>query len=242
MVAAGLCAGAMNTVVGSGTLVTFPVLLALGFPPVTANISSAIGLVPGGAAGAWGYRRELSGQRSRLLLLGSAALLGGALGGVLLLTLPHSAFQRIVPVLIGVAVVLVLLQPWFAARFASRQVGPDARGGVWLWLGIFAVAVYGGYFGAAQGVIYLALMGIVVAEPLQRLNAVKNVLATVAKCVAGLIFICVAHVAWLVVLLLAAGTVVGGLLGARFGRTLRPAVLRGVTVVIGIAAIVKLVV
>lgn len=240
IVAAGVLAGAMNTVVGSGTLVTFPVLLALGFPPVTANVSNAIGLVPGAATGALGYRRELAGQRARLLALGVAALLGGAGGAVLLLWLPSSAFNQAVPVLIGIAVLLVVLQPWLKRRFAQRQAAPDERGGVGLWLGVFAVAVYGGYFGAAQGVLFLSLMGIMINDSLQRLNAVKIVLALLAKVLASILFIAIADVAWFVVLLLTVGTLAGGWVGARVGRKLSPVVMRVVIVVIGIAAIVDL--
>jgi uncharacterized membrane protein YfcA len=241
VVSAGVFAGGINTVVGSGTLVTFPVLLAVGYPPVVANVSNGLGLVPGSVSGAVGYRRELAGQRGRVVRLGAASAVGGVLGAVLLLALPARAFETIVPVLITLALVLVLLQPWLAARLAERQQRRHPHGGVPLLLGIFGTGVYGGYFGAAQGVMLLALMGILMEETLQRINAVKNVLAAVANLTSGIVFVFVADVAWLAVLLLAVGSVAGGQLGATVGRKLPAVWLRGVIVVVGIAAIVQLV-
>lgn len=241
MVVAGVLAGMINAVVGSGTLITFPVLIGLGVPPVTANISNSIGLVPGGASGAWGYRKELEGQRSRVLRLGAAALIGGVGGAVLLLVLPASAFTKVAPILIGIAVLLVVVQPWLKRKLSERRGEEGSRSrDIGLWFGILVTAVYGGYFGAAQGVIFLALMGILLSEPLQRLNAVKNVLAFLVKAVAAIVFVIVGGADWWVVLWLAVGTVLGGLLGAKVGRKLPPIVLRGVIVVIGAAAIVKL--
>jgi uncharacterized membrane protein YfcA len=240
IVAAGVFAGGINTVVGSGTLVTFPVLLAVGYPPVVANVSNSLGLVPGSISGAIGYRAELVGQRARLLRLASASALGAILGAVLLLTLPADAFEAVVPILIVLALVLVVFQPYLAKRLAAREGERHPHGGIGLWLGVFATGVYGGYFGAAQGVILLALMAILMDERLQRINAVKNVLAAIANLVSGVIFVFVADVAWLAVLLLAIGAVVGGQLGAKVGRKLSPTVLRGVIVVVGLAAIVQL--
>jgi uncharacterized protein len=149
---AGVAAGTINTVVGSGTLITFPTLLALGVPPVTANVSNTVGLVPGSLSGAVGYRRELAGQRARLLRLASASVLGGIVGAVLLLVLPSSAFDAIVPVLIGIGVLLVVTGPAIQRRVAARH---EARGGipdhgaVWVWPAVAGAGVYGGYFGAA---------------------------------------------------------------------------------------------
>jgi uncharacterized membrane protein YfcA len=240
VVLAGVFAGGINTVVGSGTLVTFPVLLAIGYPPVVANVSNSLGLVPGSVSGAIGYRSELSGQRGRLLRLGVAALLGAVVGAFLLLVLPASAFETIVPVLIGLALVLVVLQPWLARKLAALQEDPHPHGGFPLLLGIFGAGVYGGYFGAAMGIVMLALMGILMDETLHRINGVKNVLAALVNLTAGIVFVFVADVAWLVVVLLAAGSIIGGVLGAKVGRRLPAAVLRGVIVVVGIAAIVQL--
>jgi uncharacterized protein len=239
---AGVLAGAINTVVGSGTLVTFPVLLALGYPPVVANVSNTVGLVPGSVSGAIGYRSELAGQRDRVLRLGSASVLGGLTGGILLLTLPDAAFEAIVPALIVVALVLVVLQPRLSRMLAERRTRARPHGGPLLWTGIFGTGVYGGYFGAAQGIILLALMGIAIPdEDLQRLNALKNVLAALVNGVAAVLFIAVADVAWAPAILLAVGAAAGGQLGARVGRQLSPGLLRGVIVVVGIAAIVQIV-
>jgi uncharacterized membrane protein YfcA len=240
VVLAGMFAGGINTVVGSGTLVTFPVLLAVGYPPVVANVSNSLGLVPGSVSGAIGYRRELAGQGARLVRLGTASATGGVLGAVLLLVLPPSAFETIVPVLIVLALVLVVLQPWLSRKLAARQEERHPHGGLPLLLAIFGTGVYGGYFGAAQGVLLLALMGILMDETLQRINAVKNVLAAVVNLTSGIVFVFVADVNWLVVALLAAGSILGGQLGAHFGRRLPTAALRGVIVVVGIAAIVQL--
>jgi uncharacterized protein len=236
--AAGGAAGCINVIVGSGSLITFPVLLALGYPPVVANVSNTVGLVPGAASGAYGYRRELTGQRHRLAVLGAASVLGAVIGGLLLLVLPASAFEVIVPVLIAVACVLVVAQPKLSAWLGGRQ--RHAHGGPWLWLGVLASGVYGGYFGAAQGVILLALLGIFLNEDLQRVNAVKNVLAGVVNAAAAVLFVLVTHVDWTAALCIAAGSLLGGLLGASIGRRLPPIALRVLIVIVGVAAIVKL--
>jgi len=241
---AGVAAGGINTVVGSGTLITFPVLLAFGLPPVTANVSNTIGLVPGSLSGAIGYRRELSGQRTRLLQLGSASLLGGITGAVLLLVLPSDAFDAIVPVLIVLALILVVVQPrlsaWVKKRREAATGEAPAHGGPVLWVAVYATGIYGGYFGAAQGVLLLGLLGVLVHEDIQRLNGVKNVLALLVNGVAAVIFIVVAEVNWTVVALIAAGAIVGGQLGAGGGRRLPPNVLRAVIVVVGSIAVVRL--
>ncbi|WP_328408298.1 MULTISPECIES: sulfite exporter TauE/SafE family protein [unclassified Nocardia] len=241
---AGIAAGGINTIVGSGTLITFPVLLAFGLPPVTANVSNTIGLVPGGISGAIGYRRELEGQRARLLRLGTASLLGGTTGAVLLLTLPASAFKAIVPVLIIAALVLVVVQPRLARWVKQRRetdTGPEPEhGGLILFVAVFAAGIYGGYFGAAQGVLLIGLLGVFVHEDIQRLNGVKNVLGLLVNAVSAVVFTMVADVDWRVVALIAVGSVIGGQLGAKMGRRLPPNVLRGVIVVVGIIAVVRL--
>ncbi len=307
--AAGLAAGTINTVVGSGTLITFPTLLAFGYPPVLANVSNNVGLVPGGFSGAYGYRAELAGQRRRLLRLGSASLCGGLVGAVLLLVLPAEAFKAIVPALIGIALVMVAFQPrlskWVAARQQARGTAPggDADsaplaggpggtdgpgglvvpdiagvadepvsaggpgggtavrasaagavgvlrpvrqetalqvGGPVLWVLVFLSGVYGGYFGAAQGVLLLGLMGVTFTDSMQRINAVKNVLAGLVNGVAAVVFICVTHIDWGVAGLIAAGAILGGQLGARIGKKLPPWGLRAAIICVGVAALVKL--
>jgi uncharacterized membrane protein YfcA len=245
---AGLAAGTINTVVGSGTLITFPILLAFGYPPVLANVSNNVGLVPGAVSGAIGYRAELSGQRRRVLTLGTASLCGGILGAILLLVLPAGAFKAIVPALICVALLMVIFQPrlqaWVAARQKTRPAAPAAStasaGGPVIWILVFLTGIYGGYFGAAQGVLLIGALGIAFASSLQQLNAVKNVLAGVVNGVAALIFIAVTHVDWQVAGLIAAGAIIGGQVGARVGRRLPPWGLRAVIICVGVAALVKL--
>ena len=198
--------------------------------------------LPGSVAGAFGYRRELAGQGPRLRRLVPATVLGGIAGAVLLLTLPPGAFARIVPALIGLALVLVIIQPWLARRLAARGRDRPEHGGPLLWIGILLTGVYGGYFGAAQGVLLLAVMGILLSDPVQRLNAAKNVFGAVANLVSGIVFVFAAHVAWLVVLLIAVGSTAGGLIGARIGRKLPPIALRVIIVAVGVVAIVRLLV
>jgi uncharacterized protein len=280
--AAGLAAGTINTVVGSGTLITFPTLLAFGYPPVLANVSNNVGLVPGVASGVHGYRAELAGQRRRIIRLGSASASGGLVGAILLLVLPADAFEAIVPALIGVAVVMVLIQPRLARWMARRQVdrlaaapgdgdpggdpdpaGPprppdggttavgvlpatdvsrsvEAIGGPVLWFFVFCAGVYGGYFGAAQGVLLIGMLGIAFSDSLQRINAVKNVLAGLVNGLAAIVFIALTHIDWGVAGLIAAGSIIGGQVGARVGRRLPPWGLRLLIVCVGVAALVKL--
>jgi uncharacterized protein len=237
---AGLAAGAVNAAVGSGTLITFPVLLAFGYAPVTANVSNTIGLVPGALSGAWGYRRELAGQCARTIRFGIASLLGGTTGAVLLLTLPSSAFKAIVPAFIAVALVLVILQPRINRLLASGAIGSWHERGVLPPLAVYATGIYGGYFGAAQGIMLLAFLGVALPQSLQRTNGLKNVLVGLVNGVAGLLFVFAAHVAWAPVAIIAASSVLGGQLGAHYGRRLSPNALRALIVVVGTTAIVRL--
>jgi uncharacterized protein len=238
---AGVWAGAINTLVGSGSLVTFPVLLAVGYPPLTANISNNLGVVPGSISGAYGYRRELRGQRGRLLRFAPASALGGVAGAVLLLALPASAFEAIVPVFVAAGVVLVVLQPRINRRLARRRAQEaHGHGGRPALVATGLTGVYGGYFGAAQGVLLLAILGIAIDDDLQRVNALKVVLAGLVNFVAAIVFVIAAHVAWGAVALIAVGSALGGQLGARVGRRLPAPVLRAVIVVVGLAAIAKL--
>jgi hypothetical protein len=238
---AGLAAGTINTVVGSGTLITFPVLLAFGIAPVTANVSNTIGLVPGSVSGAIGYRRELAGQRGRVLRLGTMSVLGGITGAVLLLVLPAAAFTAIVPVFIAVALVLAVLQPRLNRLLAARHGAGAHERGVLLPAAIYITGVYGGYFGAAQGILLLGILGVTLAQDLHRTNALKNVLAGSVNGVAGVYFMLVAHVDWGPAGIIAGASIVGGQLGARYGRRLPPAALRALIVVVGVTAIVHLV-
>jgi len=239
IVGVGLVAGTINTVVGSGSLITFPTLLAFGFPAVVANVSNTVGLVPGSLSGVVAYRRELRGQSRRISVLVIAAVSGGACGAGLLLALPGKVFRDVVPALILVACVLVVLQPRLARRAGQRH---DSHGGPRLFACVFATAVYGGYFGAAQGVILISLLSIFIDDQLQRLNATKNVLALTVNAVAAGVFVAFSHVAWEAAGLVAAGAVVGGQLGGMIGRRLAPGLLRAVIVAVGVTAAIVLLV
>jgi uncharacterized membrane protein YfcA len=236
---AGLAAGTINTVVGSGTLITFPVLLSLGVPPVTANVSNTIGLVPGGFSGVYGYRRELAGQRDRLLRLGLASFVGGVIGASLLLVLPAGVFRAVVPGLIVLALVLVVAQPRLSRRFVTAGQGVTGGHPVLLRLLVLLAGVYGGYFGAAQGVLLIAILGALLDSNLQRVNALKNVLSLLVNLVAGVLFIVLAHPNWVYVAIIAGFSAIGGQLGAVVGRRLAPVALRAVIVVVGLAALTK---
>jgi uncharacterized membrane protein YfcA len=237
---AGLAAGTINTVVGSGTLITFPVLLAFGYPPVTANVSNTLGLVPGSVSGAVGYRRELAGQARRVLRLGVMSVAGGITGAVLLLVLPQAAFKAVVPVFIAAALILTLLQPRLGRWLLKREVDLERRGSILTGLAVYLTGVYGGYFGAAQGILLLAILGVALAQDLQRTNALKNVLAGLVNGVAGVYFMFAAHVEWGPVAIIAVASIAGAQLGARYGRRLPPPALRGIIVAVGIFAIVRL--
>ena len=239
IVIAGMAAGTINTVVGSGSLITFPMLLTLGYPPVLANVSNNIGLVPGAISGVYGYRRELVGQRGRIMRLAPLSAVGALTGALLLLVLPSAVFKRVVVVLIVVALVLVVLGPRLSRRLARPHEG-HARISLTLVVLVGLAGIYGGYFGAAQGIILIALLGIFVLDDLQRLNATKNVLAMTVNLVASIVFVFATHVDWAVVACIAAGSIVGGQLGATFGRRLDPRALRLVIVVVGLTALIRL--
>ncbi|MBM6403883.1 sulfite exporter TauE/SafE family protein [Phycicoccus sp. CSK15P-2] len=246
VVLAGVGAGTINTIVGSGTLITFPTLLLLGVPPVTANISNNLGLVPGSLTGSIGYRRELRGMGAELRRYVPISFVGGAAGAVLLLVLDPDLFRAIVPVLIVLGVALVVLGPRINAwatrrREAAGQEAREHRGA--MRAGVLGAGVYGGYFGAAQGIILMGVLGALSGESLQRLNGLKNVLATVVNAIAAVVFLAVAsdRIDWLVVLLIAVGSTLGGVLGATVGRRLPSPVLRGIIVVVGVVAVTRLV-
>jgi len=236
IVGAGAVAGGVNTVVGSGSLITFPTLLAVGYAPVTANVSNSIGLVPGGVSGSIGYRAELRGQGRRTVILGTGTTIGAVIGGVLLLTLPGSVFKAVVPALILISVALMAFRP--APR--QHEGGNNMVAGV---ASSFATGVYGGYFGAAQGIILMSLLRLCFSENLQVLNAIKNVLAGIANLVAGILFAFVApHVAWGAAALIAVGSTVGAQVGARYGRRLPEEILRRVVIVYGVIVAIVLIV
>lgn len=238
LLVAGVGAGVINSVVGSGSLVTFPVLVALGNPLVLANVTNNIGVLPGGISAAWAYRRTFDGQRKRLAILAIPAFVGGALGAVLLILLPPEAFRMIVPALIVLALLLVVLGPAMRRRLAARSLEPrpESRGRIAAAVG--ATAIYGGYFGAAQGVILLAALMTLMRGGVQVANAYKNVFAATANTAAALVFVLFTPVNWTAALVIAIGATTGGLLGARIGKRLPDIVYQVVIVVVGLAALV----
>jgi uncharacterized membrane protein YfcA len=238
---AGVAAGTINVAVGSGTLITFPALLAVGYAPVVANVSNTVGLVPGSLVGAWGYRAELRGKSRLLVRTAGAAVVGSLTGGGLLLALPGGAFEVVVPFLVGLAVLLVAFQPRLNRVFAARREAAHPAGGPGLLAGFYACGVYGGYFGAAQGILMLGLMGVAMAGGLQEHNAIKNVVAGLVNGVAAVLFLAVADVRLAPAGLIAVGSACGGVLGGRLGRRLSPQALRALVVVVGLAALAQLV-
>ena len=236
---AGFLAGAINAVVGSGSLITFPTLLAIGLPPFTANVTNTVGIVSGSVSGVVGYRRELRPQLPRAVRASVPAILGSALGAALLLTLPQLVFAFVVPVLVAIAVLLVIFQPQLNARLAPTETRWAPR---LLPFAIFLTAVYGGYFGAAQGVILMGTFTVLLLDPIQELNALKNLVAAEVNLVAALVFVFTSQVRWEVAAVLAVSSVLGGQAGALLGRRLRPSMLRWVIVAAGVVALVKLLV
>lgn len=246
VILAGIGAGTINAIVGSGSLITFPALLVLGFPAVTANVSNNIGMVAGGLTASFGYRRELAGHGRQVGRLVPVSMAGSAIGALLLLVLPAEAFSAIVPVLILFGLLMVVfggrIQGWARARHHDEATGPRWQAPA-LLAGILVAGMYGGYFGAAQGVILMGLLSTLAQGSLQTLNGYKNVLATTANSVAALVFIAFAreHIDWWVVLWIAVGTFTGGFIGASVGRRLPAPVLRAIIIAVGIAGIVKIV-
>ncbi|UXA20785.1 sulfite exporter TauE/SafE family protein [Mycobacterium sp. SMC-4] len=246
---AGVGAGAINALVGSGTLITFPTLVTLGIPPVTATMSNAVGLVAGGVSGTWGYRRELRGQWDRLRWQLPASIVGAGFGAWLLLHLPEKVFIQVVPGLLVAALILVVIGPriqsWARRRAEAAGRSLDhvsAARMTALIAATFAVGVYGGYFTAAQGILLIAVMGALLPEDIQRMNAAKNLLSLVVNVVAAVAYTVVAfdRISWAAAGLIAIGSLIGGFLGAHYGRRLSPTVLRAVIVVVGLIGLFRL--
>lgn len=233
LLAAGGAAGAVNAVAGGGSLVSFPALLAVGYAPVTANVTNQVGLVPGYLGGSVGYRAELAGQAARARALGLVSGAGAAAGTAILLVAPAGSFRAIVPYLVLASCALLAFQPSLT-RAVARHRGDHP--GLPLHTGTFVAGVYGGYFGGALGIVLLALLAALLSDDLQRLNALKGLLSLVVGIVAAAGFAIFGPVAWGAALLVAAGALVGGRLGAALARRLRPDVLRWAIVAYGVAA------
>lgn len=240
---AGMAAGTINTIVGSGSLVTFPTLLFFGYPPLVANMSNNVGLVAGGVSGVHGYRRELRGELPTIWQLGPASLLGGLTGALLLLVLPERVFDAVVPALIFLGLLLVVFGPGLQRRArAHHPESATARQQILAVVFVFAAGVYGGYFGAAQGVILMGILSVLLTQQIQVLNGIKNLLALLVNGIAAAVFILLRghQIDWWAVLLIGLGSLVGGVLGARIGRRLPPLVLRAVIITVGVVAIVRM--
>ncbi len=244
VLAAGLGAGVLTSTVGVASLLSFPVLVAVGLPPVVANASNTIGLTPGALSGSFGYREELR-EHPRITLAVLATCGVGAVGGAfLLLALPSSVFEAVVPWLILFTCLLVGAQPRISQWMRARHAGPapEPRTSLSPVTTIFAglTGVYGGYFGAGSGVMAMAVLGLGLDIEMRILNALKTLAVMAGNLVAGLIFVLVADVDWRAVLLLATGSVVGGYVGSRIGRRIPPTLLRVLIVIAGVLAAVGL--
>ncbi len=232
LTAAGLAAGMASSMVGGASLISFPVLLGFGLPPLTANVTNTSGLVPTAIGAALASQPELRGQRSQVLFLAVPAVLGSLAGVALLLSFPAATFERLVPFLIAGSSLLVGAQPWVMARVGSRLMSRN-RGG--LWVSTLLASCYGGYFGAAAAVLFLGLAGLFSTDTMHQLNALKNVLMGITNAVAMVAFAFLADPRWSVAAALAIGSLMGGAVGMRLVRFVSARVLRAVIVVMGVA-------
>ncbi len=237
LAAAGLLAGVVNALAGGGTLVSFPALLAMGYPGLTASVTNAVALWPGYLGGVLGYRAELRGQRRRAVTLGATAVTGAVAGSALLLVTPGRVFESIVPWLVALASLALLAQPWLRARVGGAAGGPPSRR---VYAGVFLGGCYGAYFNGGMGVLLLAVLGLFLHDGLHRVNAVRAVLALVITSVSAVAFSLFADVRWAAVAVIAPASLAGGFLGTRVARLLSAKVLRGVVVVFGLGVAVAL--
>jgi len=235
---AGFGAGAVNAVAGGGSLISFPALLAAGYPSVAANVTNSIALVPGYLGGTLAYRPELAGQRERIRALAPTACLGAAAGAALLLVSPASLFEAIVPWLIIAACLLLALQPKAAEIAQRRRSGGGHRIG--LHAALLGATLYGGYFGAGLGIVTLALLGVLLPDGIQRLNALKGLISLLVAIVSAVAFALFGPVAWDAVLIVGATALLGGVAGVRIARRLRAAWLRGVVIVFGVSVAIAM--
>jgi uncharacterized membrane protein YfcA len=233
--AAALVAGAVNAVAGGGTLLSFPALLLLGFPALTANVTSTIGLLSGFAGGSVAYRAELSGQRDRVRFLGAISVAGAVVGAILLTRTPNSVFAAVVPWLILVACALLLLQPVVTARVTARRPEREQHRSPVLAVAQFFGGVYGAFFGAGMSVMMLAVLGLFIRDDLQRINALKGVLSLIVNVVAAVYFAFFGPVSWIAVVVMLPMSAAGGFIGVSLARRLSPVVLRTAVVVLGVA-------
>jgi len=233
---AALAGGAVNAIAGGGTLITFPTLVAVGVPAVSANVTNTVALSPGYLGGTYAQRGDLRGQGARLRLLVPVAVVGGLVGGVLLLATGEELFRELVPFLIIGASVLLFFQDRIRARVTrhlAERSGTDPRH-LWVAGPAFGASVYGGYFGAGLGVILLAVLGLVLEDSLTRINALKQALSFCVNVTAAVFFLFSGKVVWSAALVMAIGALIGGSLGGRLAGRMRAEALRRVVVVIGL--------
>ena len=236
---AGFFAGALNAAAGGGSLISFPALILVGYPSLTANVTNNVAVAPGYVTGATGYRHELRGQRKRIVPLVIASLIGSLIGVGLILASSQGAFEGIVPFLVLAACVLLATQPAIS-RWLGERSDDSERPGVGALVGQMLAGVYGGYFSAALGVAALALLGLFLTDTLQRLNALKALLQLVIGAVSALGFALLAPVAWTAVAIIAPASMIGGEVGARLARRVSDRVLRVGIVTYGVVAAVWL--
>lgn len=234
---AALAAGAVNALAGGGTLITFPVLTAIGIPAVAANVTNTVALCPGYLGGILGQAKDLTGQQKRLWLVVPAGAIGGIIGGILLLQTGERLFRELVPYLILLASALLAVQEpvrrWLMRRLEQSRVEPmSQRWTVSLPVGL--AAVYGGYFGAGLSVIVLAVLGLTLEDTLTRLNALKQAVSFSVNIAAAVFFLFSGQVVWWAALVMAVGALVGGALGGRLAGHVKPVTLRWIVVVIGV--------
>jgi uncharacterized membrane protein YfcA len=231
---AGFLAGAVNSLAGGGSFISFPALLAVGYPAVTANMTNTIALWPGYVGATSAYRRELTGQRSRVIALGVTSLVGGTVGSVLMLTTPGDVFKRVVPWLILLACILFALQPLATSMLAKRDMQPSGHRSIGLHAAVLFAAVYGAYFGAGVGIVLLALLGLTMTDSLQRLNGLKQILVVLINTAALVAYGVFGSVAWPAVGIMAVTSLVGGRAGGAYSRHLNPTLLRVLVLAFGI--------
>ena len=242
LAAAGFAAGAVNAVAGGGSLISFPALLGAGYGSVTANVTNAVAVLPGYLGGSLAYRRELEGQRRRVVALSATTAVGAVLGGWILIVSPASVFEAIVPFLILASCALLAAQPALSRVIRPAARGEDEHRSLRLHAGAFLAAIYGGYFGAGLGILLLAVLGVTLHDSLQRLNALKGLLSFAIGLAAVAYFAIFGPIAWGPAALMAVASLAGGQAGVAIARRLRPGPLRALIVAFGVAVAIWLLV
>lgn len=237
---AGVCAGAVNTLAGGGTLLVYPALLASGLPPVAANVTSLIGLTPGYIGGAYAYREEIGQERHRLPVLVPVALLGAIAGALILLVTPGETFEAVIPYLVLFSALLLFVQPWLKSKLRPAGAAESPTTGFVGPAGVFVASAYGSYFSAGVGVLMLAFLGSTIHADFQRINGLKNLLSLVIVLAGVAVYAFSGHVDWWAVLVLLPSSGLGGWIGGRLARRLNGDVLRYAVTVLGVVLAIVL--